>query len=69
MLLQENTLFDLGLGINVTQNATSCDLHFVVRRYIYKKIHFLTLTWSHETLPSTIHHVTYAPAKFEVARF
>ena len=39
MHLQENTLFDLDLGVKVTQNVAQYPLH----------------------------HVTYAPAKFEVA--
>ena len=39
MHLQENTLFDLGLGLKVTQN-------------------FAQYPW---------HHVTYAPAKFDIA--
>ena len=39
MHLQENTLFDLDLGVKVTQNVAKYPLH----------------------------HVTYAPAKFEVA--
>ena len=41
MHLQENTLFDLGLGVKVTQNVTQYPLH----------------------------HVIYAPTKFEVATF
>ena len=39
MHLQENTLFDLDLGIKVTQNVAQYPLH----------------------------HVTYAPAKFDIA--
>ena len=39
MHLQENTLFDLGLGLKVTQNVAQ-----------YPR-----------------HHVTYAPAKFDIA--
>ena len=29
MHLQENTLFDLDLGVNVTQNVAQCHLHYV----------------------------------------
>ena len=39
MHLQENALFDIDLGVKVTQNVVQCPLH----------------------------HVAYAPAKFEVA--
>ena len=54
---QENTLFDLDLGVKVTQIVVQCHIHHVTypptefevttfkrfrRRCIYKKIHFLT---------------------------
>ena len=58
MHLQENTLFDLDLGVKVRQNVAQCPLHHVtyahtefkvtmskgLGRCIYKEIQYLTLT-------------------------
>ena len=59
MYLQENTLFDLDLGVKVTLNVAQNPRHHVTyapakfdiatsrglrKRCIYKKIHYLTLT-------------------------
>ena len=70
MHLQENTLFDLDLGVKVIWNVAQCPLHHVIYapaefevttskglRCIYKKIHYLTLTLasrSYEMLLSTL---------------
>ena len=71
MHLQENTLYDLNLGVKVTQNVAQYSLHhvtyapakFEVAAFTrkVKKIYFLTF------VQYPLHHVTNAPAKFEVA--
>ena len=53
MHLHEKTLFDLDLGVKVTQDVAQYPLHHVIysdtkfeaarRRCIYKKIHYLTV--------------------------
>ena len=53
MHLQESMLYDLALGVKVTQNVAQYPPHHVtyapakfevaMRRCIYKKIHYLTL--------------------------
>ena len=86
MHLQEKKFFDLDLGL--TWNVAQYPLHYVTyapaksevatsnrfrRRYIYKKIHYLTfghdlgveMSWNIAQYP--LHYVTYATAKFEVA--
>ena len=51
-----------------TYKVWSCYVQQFRRRCIYKKIHYLTLTL--RSMPhKRLHHVTYAPAKFEVATF
>ena len=77
MHLQENTLF-----VNCPVLSTSCGVIYAPakfevarniqqfrRRCIYKKIHFLTLTFkvSQNIAQFPLHHVIYASTKFEVA--
>ena len=73
MHLQENTLFEIELGVKVTRNIPQyprhhvsyapaqfdyCNIPRLMRRCIYKKIHWLTLTIgsrSREMLPSALY--------------
>ena len=81
MYLQENTLFDLhGHTKCCPAPSTLCDLCTnkvlycyiprLRRRCIYKKIHYLTLTFwvkvTQNVAQCPIHHVTYAHTEFEV---
>ena len=72
--------FDLGtIVITKMLPSTSCDICTCKvlscyvqwsRGYIYKKIHYFTLTFkvTHNVAKYPLHHVTYAPAKFEFDR-
>ena len=44
----------------------NCYVQQFRRRYIYKKVHYLTLTFTLNVAQCPLHHVTYAPTEFEV---
>ena len=62
-IFKKNILLDLDLGVKVTQNVAEYPPHHVtlvhqqvLRRCIYKKIHYLTFrSGSHKMLPSAFH--------------
>ena len=75
--LQENSFMTFDLGVKVTQNIAQYPLHratyaatkfeVATSRYTFKKIHYLTLTFTGNVVQYPLCHVTYASAKFEVA--
>ena len=59
MHLQENTLFDIDLGVKVTQNVAQYPRH-----HVEEKMHLQENTLNVAQCP--LHHVTNAPTEFEV---
>ena len=82
MYLQENTLFDLDIGVKVTQNVAQYSLHHMTYRYAPAKFEVAAsnslggdaftrkktfLKVIRNVAQYPLQHLTYAPAKFEVA--